>query len=95
MGIPSLVYLVCTRLVATFLALVPLYFISLFASFFASKFVTAWHLRHGHLSAEDLCQGLIGEVSTRNDPQAPLGDDQTVLVLRSTLAFASGRTASS
>jgi phospholipid/cholesterol/gamma-HCH transport system permease protein len=40
MGVPSLVYLCCTRLVATLLALLPLYFISLFASFFASKFVT-------------------------------------------------------
>ena len=40
MGIPSIVYLVCTRLVATFIALVPLYFISLFASFYASKLVT-------------------------------------------------------
>jgi phospholipid/cholesterol/gamma-HCH transport system permease protein len=40
MGIPSLPYLVCTRLIATLTALVPLYFISLFASFFASKFVT-------------------------------------------------------
>ena len=40
MGINSLVYLVCTRLVATLIALVPLYLISLFASFFASKTVT-------------------------------------------------------
>ena len=40
MSVHSLVYLVCTRLVATLVALVPLYFISLFASFFASKFVT-------------------------------------------------------
>ena len=40
MSVHSLVYLVCTRLVATLVALVPLYFISLFASFFASRFVT-------------------------------------------------------
>ncbi|MBA2282089.1 MAG: ABC transporter permease [Actinomycetota bacterium] len=40
MGVPPLIYLVCTRLVATLTALVPLYFISLFASFFASRFVT-------------------------------------------------------
>ena len=40
MSVDSLVYLVCTRLVATLVALIPLYFISLFASFFASKFVT-------------------------------------------------------
>ena len=40
MGINSLVYLVCTRLVATLVALLPLYLIALFASFFASKTVT-------------------------------------------------------
>ncbi len=40
MSVPSLVYLVCTRLVATLIALTPLYLISLFASFFASKLVT-------------------------------------------------------
>jgi len=40
MGINSLIYLVCTRLVATLVALMPLYLIALFASFFASKTVT-------------------------------------------------------
>jgi phospholipid/cholesterol/gamma-HCH transport system permease protein len=40
MSVPSIVYLVCTRLTATLIALLPLYFISLFASFFASQFVT-------------------------------------------------------
>lgn len=44
MGIPSIIYLVCTRLVATMVALVPLYLIALFASFFASKFVTTQFL---------------------------------------------------
>jgi phospholipid/cholesterol/gamma-HCH transport system permease protein len=44
MGINSLIYLVCTRLVATMIALLPLYLIALFASFFASKTVTTQFL---------------------------------------------------
>jgi phospholipid/cholesterol/gamma-HCH transport system permease protein len=40
MAVPSLVYLVCTRLVATVIALIPLYLISLFASFFATRLIT-------------------------------------------------------
>lgn len=40
MGIRALTYLVSTRLVATLIALLPLYFISLFASFFAARLVT-------------------------------------------------------
>jgi serine phosphatase RsbU (regulator of sigma subunit) len=46
------------------------------------RFVAAYHERNHHLSAEDLCQGLLSEVSAHSDP-ASLGDDQTVLVLRS------------
>lgn len=42
MGLPSLTYLVSTRLVATLLAIVPLYLVSLFASFFATRLVTVW-----------------------------------------------------
>jgi phospholipid/cholesterol/gamma-HCH transport system permease protein len=40
MSVPSFVYLVCTRVAAAFIAIVPLYLISLFASFFATKLVT-------------------------------------------------------
>jgi phospholipid/cholesterol/gamma-HCH transport system permease protein len=40
MSVPSFVYLVCTRVVAAFTAIIPLYLISLFASFFATKLVT-------------------------------------------------------
>ncbi|MGH2685474.1 MAG: ABC transporter permease [Actinomycetota bacterium] len=40
MSVPSFVYLVCTRVVAALIAIVPLYLISLFASFFATKLVT-------------------------------------------------------
>ena len=40
MSIPSLVYLVCTRVVAIVLALLPLYLIALFSSFFATRLVT-------------------------------------------------------
>ncbi|MCD0449359.1 ABC transporter permease [Actinocorallia sp. API 0066] len=40
MGINSLVYLVCTRVVAALIALVPLYLIALFASFFATRLVS-------------------------------------------------------
>lgn len=40
MGLPSRTYLVSTRLVATLLAVVPLYLVSLFASFFATRLVT-------------------------------------------------------
>ncbi|GAB2828095.1 ABC transporter permease [Actinocorallia aurea] len=40
MGINSLVYLVCTRVVAALIALIPLYLIALFASFFATRLVS-------------------------------------------------------
>jgi phospholipid/cholesterol/gamma-HCH transport system permease protein len=40
MGINSLAYLVCTRLVATLVALVPLYLIALFSSFFATRLIS-------------------------------------------------------
>jgi phospholipid/cholesterol/gamma-HCH transport system permease protein len=40
MSVPSLVYLVSTRLVAMVLALVPLYLVALFSSFFATRLVT-------------------------------------------------------
>ncbi len=40
MSIPSLVYLVSTRIVALVVALVPLYLVALFASFFGTRFVT-------------------------------------------------------
>ena len=40
MGVPSVPYLVSTRVVATLIALVPLYLVSIFASFFATRLVT-------------------------------------------------------
>ena len=40
MSVPSLSYLVATRVTATLIALTPIYLISLFASFFATKLVT-------------------------------------------------------
>jgi phospholipid/cholesterol/gamma-HCH transport system permease protein len=40
MSVPSLVYLVSTRIVALVLALVPLYLVALFTSFFGTRFVT-------------------------------------------------------
>ena len=40
MSVPSKAYLVATRVVAALLAIIPLYLISLFASFFATKVVT-------------------------------------------------------
>lgn len=40
MSVPSITYLVSTRILAALIALVPLYLLSIFASFFASKFVT-------------------------------------------------------
>jgi phospholipid/cholesterol/gamma-HCH transport system permease protein len=40
MSVPTLVYLVSTRVVAAFLCIIPLYLFSLFASFFATEFVT-------------------------------------------------------
>jgi phospholipid/cholesterol/gamma-HCH transport system permease protein len=40
MSIPSLVYLVSTRIVALVVSLVPLYLVALFASFFGTRFVT-------------------------------------------------------
>lgn len=40
MSVPSFVYLVCTRVVAALICIIPLYLISLFASFYATKLVT-------------------------------------------------------
>jgi phospholipid/cholesterol/gamma-HCH transport system permease protein len=40
MGINSLAYLVCTRIIAAVMALIPLYLLSLFAAFFATRFIT-------------------------------------------------------
>ncbi len=40
MSVPSRVYLVSTRVVAALIAIIPLYLISLFASFFATKLVS-------------------------------------------------------
>lgn len=40
MGLPSLTYLISTRLVATFIAILPLYLLSLFSSFFATRLIT-------------------------------------------------------
>jgi sigma-B regulation protein RsbU (phosphoserine phosphatase) len=48
-----------------------------------SRFVTDYHRENCRVGAEDLCQGLLSAVGT--DHEAPLGDDQTVLVLRSAL----------
>ncbi|RAY15841.1 ABC transporter permease [Actinomadura craniellae] len=43
MGINSLAYLVCTRITAAVLALIPLYLLSLFASFFATRTITVYY----------------------------------------------------
>ncbi|HET7722891.1 MAG TPA: ABC transporter permease [Acidimicrobiales bacterium] len=40
MSIPTFAYLVCTRVIAAVVALLPLYLISLYASFFATKLVS-------------------------------------------------------
>src|SRR4051794_15372938 len=40
MSIPSFVYLVCTRVIAALLCIIPLYLFSLYASFFATEIVT-------------------------------------------------------
>ncbi|GAA3203068.1 ABC transporter permease [Actinocorallia longicatena] len=40
MGINSLAYLVCTRIAAVLLTLIPLYLIGLYGTFFAAKFIT-------------------------------------------------------
>jgi serine phosphatase RsbU (regulator of sigma subunit) len=49
---------------------------------FGARRVAAYHEQNYHRSAEDLCQGLLSEVAV-NPGATPLGDDQTVLVLRS------------
>jgi sigma-B regulation protein RsbU (phosphoserine phosphatase) len=46
--------------------------------------VAEYHQGHFPLNAEDLCQGLLSEVSAHN--AGPLADDQTVLALRSQAA---------
>jgi pSer/pThr/pTyr-binding forkhead associated (FHA) protein len=48
----------------------------------SSQIVSDYHQRNGRLNAEDLCLGLLNDVSARQSSGA-LGDDQTVLVLRS------------
>ena len=40
MSVPSFIYLVCTRVIAALLCIVPLYLFSLYASFFATELVT-------------------------------------------------------
>jgi len=40
MSIPSIIYLVCTRLVAMVVALIPLYLVALFTSFFGTRLMT-------------------------------------------------------
>jgi phospholipid/cholesterol/gamma-HCH transport system permease protein len=40
MSVPSFVYLVCTRVIAAVLSIIPLYLFSLYASFFATELVT-------------------------------------------------------
>jgi phospholipid/cholesterol/gamma-HCH transport system permease protein len=40
MSVPAMVYLVCTRVMAAVLCIVPLYLLSLYASFFATQLVT-------------------------------------------------------
>ena len=49
MSVSSFVYLVCTRLAGTLIALIPLYLISLFGSFFATRLVstTLYHVSPG------------------------------------------------
>jgi serine phosphatase RsbU (regulator of sigma subunit) len=49
---------------------------------FGARRVAAYHQQHHRRSAEDLCQGLLSEVAM-NPGSSSLGDDQTVLVLRS------------
>jgi sigma-B regulation protein RsbU (phosphoserine phosphatase) len=49
---------------------------------FGNSGVVDFHRRNCALCAEDLCQGLIGEVAARQS-SGSLNDDQTVLVLRS------------
>ncbi len=43
----------------------------------------SYHRANAHLSAEDLCQGIIGEAARTYAATGSLADDQTVLVLRS------------
>jgi Stage II sporulation protein E (SpoIIE)/FHA domain len=50
---------------------------------FGLRMVSGFHRQNAHLGAEDLCQGLLGAVSALQDPKTALGDDQTVLALRS------------
>src|SRR5438270_7300504 len=40
MSVPSFIYLVCTRVIAALICLIPLYLFSLYASFFATEIVT-------------------------------------------------------
>ncbi len=42
MSVPTFVYLVCTRVVAAVTAIIPLYLLSLYASFVATKLIAVW-----------------------------------------------------
>ncbi|WP_106400812.1 ABC transporter permease [Actinocorallia populi] len=42
MGINSLSHLVCTRIAAVLITLIPLYLIALYGTFFAAEFITTW-----------------------------------------------------
>jgi phospholipid/cholesterol/gamma-HCH transport system permease protein len=44
MGVPSIPYLVTTRIIAGFLAIIPLYAIGLLTSYLASRQVTVWFM---------------------------------------------------
>ncbi len=43
MAVPSIPYLVTTRMIAAVIAVVPLYAIGIFASYLATRMVTTWH----------------------------------------------------
>ena len=51
MGVPSLPFLVTTRMIAAFIAVIPLYVVALCASYLSPRLITTLHLRPvvGHL----------------------------------------------
>jgi serine phosphatase RsbU (regulator of sigma subunit) len=51
----------------------------------SARRAAAYHRDHARQSAEDLCQGIIGEAAAAHAAGGSLADDQTVLVLRSAL----------
>ena len=58
MGVPSMPFLVTTRMIAAFIAVIPLYIVALFASYLSPRLITTLHLRPVRRHLRPLLQGV-------------------------------------